>query len=302
MTRFGLLRAIGGRPGDRGLLPEGRLAGPMPYVIAIMTFLTILSGAAGLALGGAAIGLGQQLAGRLTVQIVEANPDLRAAQAQATLRQLAQLSAVASATQLDDEQMRALLEPWLGKNGLDGDLPVPVLIDVALVTGDARDIADVTAAIRGAAPAARVQSHAAFLGPLEGLLRTLRWLSVALVLLMATAMAAAVMLSARAALNTHQPTIGVMHLMGATDRQIARLFQRRAGLDALFGSILGFAGGVIVVLFVGNRLNAVGAALFDRGGLSGLDWAIMLMVPLGAVLLAVVTARTAVLRALAVML
>ncbi|MBA3895611.1 MAG: cell division protein, partial [Sphingomonadaceae bacterium] len=43
---------------DRRLLPEGRLAGPMPWVIAIMTFLTLLAAAGGLALGGAAAGLG----------------------------------------------------------------------------------------------------------------------------------------------------------------------------------------------------------------------------------------------------
>ena len=36
---------------ERGLLPEGRLAGPMPWVIAIMMFLTVLAAAAGLGLG-----------------------------------------------------------------------------------------------------------------------------------------------------------------------------------------------------------------------------------------------------------
>jgi cell division transport system permease protein len=33
---------------ERGLLPEGRLAGPMPWVIAIMMFLTVLAAAAGM--------------------------------------------------------------------------------------------------------------------------------------------------------------------------------------------------------------------------------------------------------------
>ena len=39
---------------ERGLLPEGRMAGPMPWVIAIMMFLTVLAAAAGLGLAGAA--------------------------------------------------------------------------------------------------------------------------------------------------------------------------------------------------------------------------------------------------------
>jgi len=62
---------------DRRLLPEGRLAGPMPWVIAIMMFLTILAAAAGLGLGGAARSLGADIGNRATVQIVEANPDRR---------------------------------------------------------------------------------------------------------------------------------------------------------------------------------------------------------------------------------
>ena len=32
---------------DRRLLPEGRLAGPMPWVIAIMMFLTVLAATSG---------------------------------------------------------------------------------------------------------------------------------------------------------------------------------------------------------------------------------------------------------------
>jgi len=287
---------------DRGLLPEGRLAGPMPYVIAIMTFLTILAAAGGLALGASASGIGRQLAGRVTIQIVEANPDVRERQARDALSELAQLSNVVTAKRVDEATMRTLLEPWLGANGLDADLPVPVLIDVGMRGDEATDLADLRRAIARVAPAARVDPHAQFLGPLEGLLATLRWLALGLVLLMAAAMAAAVVLAARAALNTHRATIDVMHLMGATDQQVARLFQRRAGLDAAFGSVLGFFGGLAVVIFIGSRLGAVDAALFDQGGLGWFDWLIVTLVPVGAIALAVVTARATVLRALAAML
>jgi cell division transport system permease protein len=287
---------------NRGLLPEGRLAGPMPWVIAIMTFLTVLAAAAGLGLGGAASGLGQQLAGRVTIQIVEANPDLREQQARRALIELSRLSAVSGVTRVDVAKMQTLLEPWLGREGLSRDLPVPVLIDVTMANGAARDLTDLTQAVHAVAPSARIESHAQWLGPLAGLLETLRWLSVGLVALMAVAMAAAVVLAARAALNTHRATIDLMHLMGATDRQVARLFQRRAGLDALFGSLFGFTGGIIIVLFIADRLSAVGAALFDQGGLSALDGLFIVSVPVGAVILAVITARATVLRALARML
>src|SRR3546814_1046120 len=49
-----------------------------------------------------------------------------------------------------------------------------------------------------------------------------------LVLLMILASGAVVIMTARAALGTHYATIEMLHLIGATDRQIARLFQRRS--------------------------------------------------------------------------
>ncbi len=284
---------------DRRLLPEGRLAGPMPWVIAIMTFLTVLAAGAGLALGTAVSGLGNQLAGKLTIQIVDANPDVRSRQTRTVLAELARLAPVASADRVDDDRMRALLAPWLGRDGLDGDLPVPALIDVALRSGDPRAIADVAATIKAIAPSARVDAHAQWLGPLQGLLSTLRWLSVALVALMAATMAAAVVLAARTALVTHRPTIDIMHLMGATDIQVARLFQRRAALDALFGSLLGCLCGALVIFGLGGRMTAVGAALLETGGLGWQGWLVIALLPVAAVLLSILTARITVVRALA---
>lgn len=287
---------------DRRLLPEGRLAGPMPWVIAIMTFLTVLAAGAGMALGNAASGLANELAGRLTIQIIEPNPELRERQTQAVLAELDRLGLVQSSERVDDARMRDLLAPWLGQDGLDAELPVPSLIDVTLRSTDQSNVADVANTAKAAAPSARVDAHAQWLAPLQQLLSTIRWLSVALVALMAATMAAAVVLAARTALVTHRPTIDIMHLMGATDVQVARLFQRRAALDALFGSMLGCLCGALVVFGVGGRIENVGAALLDNGGLGWTGWGVIALVPVAAVALSVITARATVVRALAKML
>ena len=287
---------------DRRLLPEGRLAGPMPWVIAIMTFLTVLAAGAGIALGNAASGLGDRLSGRLTIQIVEPNPDMRARQTRTVLDELSQLESVSQATRVDEEQMRKLLAPWLGQDGLDADLPVPSLIDVSLNSDDARAMDEVAATVKAVAPTARVDPHDQWLGPIEGLLSTLRWLSVALVALMGATMAAAVVLAARSALVTHRPTIDIMHLMGATDVQVARLFQRRAALDALFGSLIGLVCGALIIFGLGSRMENVGAALLDNGHLGWQGWLVIALLPLAAVLLSVLTARWTIVRALARML
>src|SRR5205085_8399255 len=110
--------------------------------------------------------------------------------------------------------------------------------------------------------------------------------------------AAPAMLAARAALDTHRGTIEVLHLMGATDVQVARLFQRRIALDALFGGLVGLAGGVLVLVIIGNRVGALGSELIGSAGLPLTSWLVLALLPIGGVLLAVLVARQTILRAL----
>ena len=62
-----------------GLLPNARLAGPMPWVIAIMIALTVVAAAAGLSLKNVAANARSDISGGLTVQVVEAErtPELQ---------------------------------------------------------------------------------------------------------------------------------------------------------------------------------------------------------------------------------
>src|SRR3954468_11668321 len=137
---------------DRRLLPEGRLAGPMPWVIAIMMFLTVLAAAAGLGLGGAALRLGEQIGSRVTIQVVEANPDIRRAQAAAAAAALRNLPGVTNVRPVPDAELHALLEPWLGAGGVDVNIPVPALIDVYLTPEAHRGLDGLRRAVAAAAP------------------------------------------------------------------------------------------------------------------------------------------------------
>lgn len=292
IATFGLSAA------DRRLLPEGRAAGPMPWVIAIMVFLTVLASAAGLALAAAANSLGAQLAGRVTVQIVEADRPIREAQAAAVLKLLAGRAGVTRATRVPEVELARLLDPWIGGAGLGDTLPVPALIDLDLDDAGRADVPAIETAIRKVAPAARVDAHARWLAPLLRLVGTLGWLAVALVLLMGIATAACVVLAARAALNTHRATIDVLHLLGATDLQIARIFQRRIALDALFGGGIGLAAGALVLLLLSSRIGALGSELVGSLSLSVASWIALLAVPVAGALVATVAARLTIVRAL----
>jgi cell division transport system permease protein len=125
----------------------------------------------------------------------------------------------------------------------------------------------------------------------------LQWVAFGLVLLLSGAAAAAVVLAARGAIDTHRFTIEVMHGIGATDIQVTNLFQRRIAIDALAGSIAGAIAAAIVLL-----LLASGAAFADdlAGGavLRPLDLALLALLPLALTGLATWVARAAVLAAL----
>ena len=283
---------------DRQLLPEGRLTGPMPWVLAIMMFLTVLAAAAGLGLGNAARSLNANIGNRITIQIVEANPDLREAQSRLVVSELRGLSGILSVRTVDQEEMQRLLEPWIGKGGLEADLPVPAMVDAELSPEAYANLDLVRETVRSAAPSARVDDNAQWLAPLAKLISALKWLSGGLVLLMIGATAATVVLAARAALDTHRGTIEVLHLMGATDVQVARLFQRRIALDALFGGAVGFLTATIVLLVIGNRVGALGSELLGSAGLPLTSWLLLFALPVAGVFLAMLVARATILRAL----
>jgi cell division transport system permease protein len=102
------------------------------------------------------------------------------------------------------------------------------------------------------------------------------------------------MLAARAGLEAHRATIEVIHMLGATDRQVARLFQRRIALDAGIGAVVGsvVAGGAIAL--VARQVGALDSELLSGMRLGMGDVAMLIALPFAFIALAVVAARLAV--------
>jgi cell division transport system permease protein len=284
---------------DRKLIPEGRLSGPMPWVIAIMLFLTLLVAAGGLTLTEAARQGGQDLARQVTVQIIEADPAQRAAQRAAVTRALRKLDSIAEVKPVPDADVRALLEPWLGTGVIDADVPVPALVDVRFGSvPTAETLTRLQSTLRSVAPNIRVDSHSSWMAPFFDLMRALLWLAAAVFLLLLVATSAVVILAVRSTLNTHRETIEIMHMMGGTDVQAARLFQRRVALDALLGGIVGFIVAAVVIITVGGRFAAVEPGLLSGAHFPYYGWAILALIPLAVMALAMLMARMTVISAL----
>jgi cell division transport system permease protein len=272
----------------------------MPWVIAIMVALTVIAASGGLALSNLAHAARAELAGGITVQIVEAGAGERNRQAQIAVAVLENMEGVAQVRRVSDEELDGLVEPWLGEAGADSDaVPTPALIDARL-RGAVTDLRleEIRSALARQAPAAQVDAQSSWLSPVFGAIRSLQLLALGLVILLAATSAAAVWLAARSALGANRETIEIVHLLGGTDGQIARIFQRSVGLDALLGGIAGLALGLIAVLLLGQQFAGLGSGMVAGGGLDLGDWAAIAAIPLAGVLIAMLTARLTVLTAL----
>lgn len=286
------------RPGNR-LLDDIDGRRTMIWIMAIMAFLTTLSAALGLATRGAGQSLDRQLAGRLTVQVIEGDAPTRDAVVARLMRTLRGSSDVAATAEVDRARLARLLEPWLGEAGLDADLPMPAMIDVDLRIADDAAVARVAALARSVSPAIRVDRHATWLSPVRGFVAALGWTALGIVLVMASATAAVVLLAVRAGLDTHRGTIDILHMLGSTDLQIARLFQRRIAVDTLVGGAVGAAVGTGVILFLGSHADALASQMVAGVALRPVDWAVIIALPLAFAALATIATRTVVLHRLA---
>ena len=275
---------------ERRLIPSSGIRGPVPVLIAIMTFVMVVVAAAGLALANTASVVKAGVEHRYSIQISDG-----AAKAPAAIAAARSQPGVARVEQVPPEDLRRTLERWLGPAGEEADLPLPAIIDVDLLPG--ANAAKIGQAVDRAAPGARFIAHRSSLEPLLKALRGLTLLALGLVLLIALATAAAVVLAARGALDTHRGTIEVMHGIGATDDQVAHLFVRQIAIDALLGGVAGAsAAGLIIALILGGASTATMLAGRPPIGWNDVLW--LVMIPLAVALLATQVARTALLRAL----
>lgn len=270
----------------------------LPWIIALMVYLAALSLAAALMLSDLTARWDTGITGTIAVQVApNAGRDAPPIEArvQAALRILAERPEVAVARALTPAESRALLEPWLGEGALAAELPVPALIDVRLAPG--ADAGAVAVALR-AVPGATVEDPGAWLQDLRRLAATIQIVSATVVLLIGGVAVVAVVFAASAGLAVHRAEVELLHVIGASDGYIAGQFQRHVmRLTALGGSV-GLALALGTLLGLDWMARDLQAAMLPRLALSSGGWAALLAVPLCAALLAALTARITVTRAL----
>ena len=282
--------------------------GALPWIVAAMAMLAALALASALAIDGASTRWRQALTGRLTVELpplaatsnAAAAAKVEADRLAASLAVLRRSEGVARAEPVPRARVLALIEPWLGGGIEAAGLPLPQLIDVTLSPDAAIDRPALEGRLAAAAPGAVVDDHRRWT---DGLLRLARLgLAIALgvVMLVGAVAALSVVLATRARLALHREAIELLHLMGATDRYIAREFARDALIVAFIGATAGLAPAAAVggAVLAGAPSLEIGAPAALAGGIGLGGWLALASLPLAAAALALVTAWITARRAL----
>lgn len=277
-------------PAERRLIGASSRRAPTPWVIAIMSFTIVLIAATGLALANTTTILSRAIEARYALEVPGGGANLNS-----LFAAVRSSPGVKSAEAIPESDMRKTLRRWLGPAADSVDLPVPALINFD--AGQGTNVKAIEARAQAIAPGARVVAHGDSVAPLLKSFTLLQGVALGLVLLLSAAAAAAVVLAARGALDTHRFTIEVMHGIGATDLQVAHLFQRKIAIDAFFGSMTGGIAAAAVLLLLAGGSQFAGE--LTGGATLGLaDFAILAALPLLLTVLATWVARAAVLRAL----
>jgi cell division transport system permease protein len=275
----------------------------MPWVIAILIALVVIAASGALALGNLTERARADLADAVTVQIVEADPARKAAMVQTAAQVLRKDPWVTSVRVVPERELEELLEPWLGEAAAQSEVPMPALIDVELSgRASAEDISALETRLEAAGAQARIDAQSEWLRPVYDALAALQYLALALIVLVALATAAAVWLAARNAFVNHREVVEIVHLLGGTDRQVTRIFERSVLRDAIFGATFGAALGLAAIIMLGAQFSALDGGLIAGARFGIGDWVAIALVPAAGIMLALVTARITISGALRVML
>lgn len=263
--------------------------GALTFVIAVLCFLACLTALGVIAADRASRGWTDQLTGEATIVVrpkSNETPDSAAARAAETL---AGVPGVLEARAIEAEKAEALIAPWLGDVADLEDLPVPRLVAVVLDPERPAAAEAMDRALKGQGLDALVDDHSAWMADIQRAAGMTRWIGAAIFLMIAAAAGAVVAFATRAGMAARREVVEVLHLTGAEDAFIARLFQTRFALMAARAGLLG--AGAAAIVGAGLRLAGGGAGLTPVLPVAWSDLLAVLPCPLVAAAVAAVAAR-----------
>lgn len=288
-------------------LPLNQSAGTnfLVLLVALMTFLAMMAITATMMLGGVTKHWSSGLENKLTIEI----PALKSDGTIRSANEIQALSDTLSKTVkpnpniksfevLTQEEINALVAPWLGDDIVLDDIPLPGLISVQLHIRDDEKLKQIQTMAESAAPDIRLDTHANWLGDILRLARTMKLSSFIVTLIITLTTVTAIAGAIRSRMAEHKADIELLHLMGASDLYITRQLQRHAVVLTLKGSAFGVVSAFLILLILSMISGGNSGGLLPALSFSAPQIIFLLVLPIFAGLIASQTARFTVLRVL----
>jgi cell division transport system permease protein len=295
-------------PTSTPVVPPDSVTGrSLTLVISIMCFLACLTAGAVYMINQSANAWLKDIASEVTAQIEPRDGmdvDKTVRDAEAFLRNQ---KGIARANALSLDTSSKLLEPWLGNSDVLAALPVPRLLAIEIDRDDPPNIEQLRADLTKQFPSASLDDHRRWQQQIRTVTRSFALGGFAILLLVGAATIAIIVSATRSALASNREIVEVLHFVGATDRYIAREFERhflrlgiRAGIvGALCAMAVFFSMPTVMEMLGGGATTAAEMhRLIGTGGLDTAGYAMLGGVVIAISALCMLTSRFGVFRIL----
>jgi cell division transport system permease protein len=282
-------RAVSAQP----IVPAGSVTGrSLTLVITIMCFLACLTAGAVYMINQSAQAWLRDVSSEVSAQ-VEAKPnadsDKRVAEIAAYLRKQ---PGIRNANPLTAQESASLLEPWLGKSEGLAALPVPRLIAIELDRQGQPDLDQLRAGLAKIYPGVTLDDHRHWQTQIRTVTRSFGLGGLAILMLVGAATTAIIISATKSSMASNREIVEVLHFVGATDRFIAREFEKHFLRLGVRAGLVGALSAMAVFLAMPGVMQIMGGGAVTQAELSRLVGTGALDLP-GYFLLGVVVVVTA---------
>jgi cell division transport system permease protein len=290
------------------IVPAGSVTGrSLTLVIAIMCCLACLTAGAVYLINQSAEAWLNDIASEVTVQI-EAREKVDSEKVVKEVAAfLGRQSGIRSVRPLSVEESAQLLEPWLGHVDALKALPVPRLIALELDRASPPNLDTVRGELERQFAGATLDDHRRWQQQIRTVTRSFALGGLAILLLVAAATTAIIISATKSSMASNREIVEVLHFVGATDRFIAREFEKhflrlgvRAGLVGAAVALAVFVTMPTVMELLGGGTVTIGEIrrLIGAGALDMAGYVLLGIVVVVVAALCMLTSRLGVFRIL----
>jgi cell division transport system permease protein len=215
------------QPVTAPIVPAGSVTGrSLTLVITIMCFLACLTAGAVYMMNQSASAWLRDIASEVTVQVeVKERGDADKLVADVAAY-IARQPGIARARALSSADAAQLLEPWLGQTDVLNALPVPRLVAIELDRSAPPDLDQLRGSLQAQFTGVSLDDHRRWQQQIRTITRSFALGGLAILLLVGAATTAIIISATKSAMASNRDIVEVLHFVGATDRFIAREFER----------------------------------------------------------------------------